>query len=262
MRCAESPTFVFVHGFLGFHKLRLAVFAIDYFRRLEDELRHDEVPFIIPTLPPAGSIEGRARVLAAELARHAGDRLVLIGHSMGGLDSRYLIECLDPARRVQRLVTLGTPHRGSALARWLLSGNGWVQRLAHRRWRQTLAELTPEACQVFNQQVPDRADVQYLSYAGARPATEMPFWLRYGARQVANEEGDNDGLVSVASASWGRFCGTVRADHFELVGWSLGMADRKTSRPFPHLDLYRRIITEAQADRQTHPLISPEVPRW
>jgi triacylglycerol lipase len=255
---AESPTFVFVHGFLGFNELRVVFFDIDYFRRLEDQLRQYHVPFIIPRVPPTGPIEERAQVLAAELARHQGDRFVLVGHSMGGLDSRYLIQHLDPARRVQRLVTLGTPHRGSALARWLLSGNGWLQRFAQRRWRRTLEELTPEACRVFNQQVLDRADVQYLSYAGVRPSAELPFWLRRGARLVTNEEGENDGLVSVSSARWGRFCGTVRADHFELVGWSLGMPDRKTDRPFPHLDLYRQIITAAQTDSQTHPLISPE----
>jgi hypothetical protein len=40
-------------------------------------------------------------------------KLILIGHSMGGLVARYYLECLDGWRDTRRLVTLGTPYRGS-----------------------------------------------------------------------------------------------------------------------------------------------------
>jgi pimeloyl-ACP methyl ester carboxylesterase len=40
-------------------------------------------------------------------------RLILIGHSMGGLVSRYFLECLGGWEYVRTLITLGTPHRGS-----------------------------------------------------------------------------------------------------------------------------------------------------
>jgi hypothetical protein len=40
-------------------------------------------------------------------------KVILIGHSMGGLVSRYYIECLGGWQNVRRLFTLGTPHRGS-----------------------------------------------------------------------------------------------------------------------------------------------------
>lgn len=43
----------------------------------------------------------------------ADAKLVLIGHSMGGLVSRYFIECLDGWKSVRTLLTIGTPHRGS-----------------------------------------------------------------------------------------------------------------------------------------------------
>jgi hypothetical protein len=44
----------------------------------------------------------------------AGDaKLVLVGHSMGGLISRYFLECLDGWRDTRTLVTFGTPYRGS-----------------------------------------------------------------------------------------------------------------------------------------------------
>ncbi len=40
-------------------------------------------------------------------------RVILIAHSMGGLVSRYYIECLNGFENVEALYTLGTPHRGS-----------------------------------------------------------------------------------------------------------------------------------------------------
>jgi hypothetical protein len=43
----------------------------------------------------------------------ADAKLVLIGHSMGGLISRYFLECLGGWKETRTLITLGTPHRGS-----------------------------------------------------------------------------------------------------------------------------------------------------
>ncbi|MEO7725417.1 MAG: hypothetical protein ABIU29_12165 [Chthoniobacterales bacterium] len=70
------------------------------------------------------------RVNARRLESQAGDwlkawraeygtedpKLVLIGHSMGGLVARYYLECLGGWKSTRTLVTLGTPHRGSLSA--------------------------------------------------------------------------------------------------------------------------------------------------
>ena len=39
-------------------------------------------------------------------------KLILVGHSMGGLVARYFLECLEGWRDTRRLVTFGTPYRG------------------------------------------------------------------------------------------------------------------------------------------------------
>lgn len=54
----------------------------------------------------------------------ADARIILIAHSMGGLVSRYFVECLDGWRTVRRLITLGTPHLGSLNALGFLA-NGY-----------------------------------------------------------------------------------------------------------------------------------------
>jgi pimeloyl-ACP methyl ester carboxylesterase len=40
-------------------------------------------------------------------------KLILVGHSMGGLVSRYFLECMEGWKVTKALVTFGTPYRGS-----------------------------------------------------------------------------------------------------------------------------------------------------
>jgi pimeloyl-ACP methyl ester carboxylesterase len=64
-------------------------------------------------------------------------KLVLIGHSMGGLVARYFLECLDGWRDTRMLITFGTPHRGSLNAIDFLV-NGFVKKVGPLK----LADLT------------------------------------------------------------------------------------------------------------------------
>lgn len=65
------------------------------------------------------------REVAAELAdaietvcaETGYERIHVVAHSMGGLVARYYVQCLGGDERVHTLVTLGTPHEGSHLAR-------------------------------------------------------------------------------------------------------------------------------------------------
>lgn len=53
-------------------------------------------------------------------------KVILLAHSMGGLVSRYYLECLDGWRDCRALVTFGTPYRGSVKALGFLA-NGYKQ---------------------------------------------------------------------------------------------------------------------------------------
>lgn len=50
------------------------------------------------------------------LARTGADKVHLVGHSMGGLVSRYAVEVLGLGDRVDNAVTIASPHGGSAFA--------------------------------------------------------------------------------------------------------------------------------------------------
>ena len=69
------------------------------------------------------------------LAQTGADKLVLVGHSMGGLVCRDYL-AIHGGDKVDRLITLATPHQGSQLAalglganaREMEPGSGWLQR--------------------------------------------------------------------------------------------------------------------------------------
>ncbi len=62
--------------------------------------------------------------LAVDLGRHIGriraqtghERVHVVGHSLGGLIARYHVQRQGGDRTIESLVTLGTPHQGTALA--------------------------------------------------------------------------------------------------------------------------------------------------
>ncbi|GLZ44543.1 hypothetical protein Acsp06_07280 [Actinomycetospora sp. NBRC 106375] len=70
---------------------------------------------------------GDIRLAAQELGHHVerlcastgADRVHIVGHSLGGLMARYYVQRLGGDARVDTLVTLGTPHRGSLIAHCL-----------------------------------------------------------------------------------------------------------------------------------------------
>ena len=92
-----------------------------------------------------------ARRIDEVLAQSQTPRLILVGHSMGGLVARAYLR-RHGADKVERLVTLGTPHRGSELARFgcgqnareMRPGSDWLRTLASERPQiETLALYSP-----------------------------------------------------------------------------------------------------------------------
>jgi triacylglycerol lipase len=240
----KNPLIVFVHGILGFEAITLPGLSIHYFRKLEQQLSLLELPILFPKLPAVGTIADRAKQLATFLSPYKEKDIYIIAHSMGGLDSRYFIHNYDPEKRVRVLATVGTPHRGTSLATWFINDTSLIAKIGRSISRPGIFDLTPEACHRFNELVPDRPDVSYLSYAGCRPVSEISPLMRSWARGIQVKEGDNDGQVAVNSATWGAFHEKVRADHLELVGWSCSLNNRKISRPFDHLTFYQEIVRE------------------
>jgi triacylglycerol lipase len=217
---------VLVHGFFGFDRIRMPGVGwtmANYFPKIPELLRSVGNRVLIPTLSPTGGVADRARQLKEFLNRESPDEPVhLFAHSMGGLDSRYMVSCLRMEKRVLTITTLGTPHRGTSFADWGIQKLERVVRPVLEVLTiptQGFYDLTRAECQKFNEVVPDVSGIRYFSVAGrhAGQITQPAWLLPYNI--VYQEEGDNDGVVSVASAKWGEDFEIWDGDHFSLVNW-------------------------------------------
>jgi triacylglycerol lipase len=94
-------------------------------------------PIVISPQPSDASvgIDTLALALAEEIEHQIGPSQAFdfFGFSMGGLIGRYYLQRLGGARRVRRLVTLATPHRGSWTAKLMPSS------------RPALAQMRPDS---------------------------------------------------------------------------------------------------------------------
>ncbi|ODV80329.1 alpha/beta-hydrolase [Suhomyces tanzawaensis NRRL Y-17324] len=256
------------------HKAKRAItriFQLDYWCGIRESLETLGSTVLIGRVPPFGTIEERAKMLDKFIDRecqelrkkeskstihknhshedetfkltHKPIKVNLISHSMGGLDSRYLISRFQDNKnyKVVSLTTISTPHHGSECADFLVglvAKNSYLKKLCP----QSVYELTTTNMEEFNAKVPDNPDVQYFSYG----AKFNPKWFnvfnltwRIMRRQISKREAKslhnasgkkidksplrlaNDGMVSVESSQWGKYLGTLdEVDHLDLINWT------------------------------------------
>jgi len=205
-------------------------------------LRSRGIRAYAPNVAAYNTVEARSsmwlRRIAPILDETRSERIVIIAHSMGGLDARHLIYHEGLHEVVDVLITVSTPHRGSSIANLVLEQPSvvrkWMMEMADWLGTHALEDATANALQAitqltpaylrnsFNPETPDHPDVDYWSFAGhAGKGTDISLdpVLRFLNAYLYEREGPNDGFVSVDSARWGTFCGTVDADHARQVGF-------------------------------------------
>lgn len=91
-------------------------------------LRERRIPFVAVSLEPVlGAIDAYAEPIeAAALRLEAATGLppLIVAHSMGGLAARAWLRRFGGPQRCAGIITIGTPHHGTWLARFAFSRNG------------------------------------------------------------------------------------------------------------------------------------------
>jgi triacylglycerol lipase len=235
--CAAKYPVLLVHGVA----FRDETLSIRYWGTIPSSLEKNGAAVFTGNQQAYGTIKANAEQLKArvnEILRITGSEKVnIIAHSRGGLESRYMISMYGMADKVASLTTLATPHRGSSMADYILKHIADKQMLAviidfyakiigdtSPDSLKSAIELTTYKMKQFNKIVKDSDDVYYQSYACAIDNNfHNPFWKKMYSI-TADKEGGNDGLVSVTSAQWGNFRGVVNCDgkplvtHADIVG--------------------------------------------
>jgi triacylglycerol lipase len=255
-----------VHGILGFREK----FGVEYFRAVAGHLRAQGFVVLVAELDPTQGIEFRGNQLGDQINTSFNSGLLdrtqkthIVAHSMGGLDSRYLLSPVSGKQLVapvRSLTTISTPHQGSPIADLIdrpldlapfphlpFSPAGNTLELALNELGISLdglRDLTTVSCQTFSAKCANHPLVAYFSVAGSGRVGFAPTasaLLLFHHFIFASTGKPNDGLVTIDSANWGTFDPvTWPADHAEEVGYNL---DNLVLPPaFPYLAHLDRII--------------------
>jgi triacylglycerol lipase len=161
------------------------------------------------------------------------EKVNIIAHSKGGLDSRFFIWKYDYGDKVASLTTISTPHHGSVIAD-MVQGLKTLHTKAAEKSLEDLGklykdtypdpytvgyELTTGNMRDFNRIVTMDDRVYYQSiYSTMSKASDDPI-LAAGYEYIKKVAGENDGLVSEYSARWGNNIIKIdgRISHFQII---------------------------------------------
>ena len=264
---------VLAHGIFGFDKIG----PIDYFNGIEEHLKdkHNASVFTAK-VSPAGGIKERGVKLRQEIINAIDNQNAypcfnpdapthIIAHSMGGLDSRYILSpgnIQNIGHLITSLTTISTPHRGSPLADLFFLGfnpiidfsKSWInvdkvmKSLSDLGIKKDgLHDLTTEAMHKFNQEYEDNPNVSYFWTAGIGRdrfiKTSIILYPTHTYIWYVTQE-KNDGAVTLSSANRGEAIGVPwYADHFDQVGHDLNLLYGKPKN-FDYLAKYDEIIAK------------------
>ena len=160
------------------------------------------------------------------LEKTGKEKVNIIAHSKGGLDSKYMITELGMEDKVASLTTLCTPHKGSIVASWIWKLPKFIKRIiaAHINffYKHFMGDKFPDAmgaCEELlyvdesEQTLEFSAKIYCQSYSSSMKNARDCFIMALPMKMTKHFQNvDNDGLVSVESAKFSNY----RGDAFDF----------------------------------------------
>ena len=235
--CKTKYPILFVHGVF----FRDSEF-VNYWGRVPDELKRNGAVIYYGKHSSALSVSDSAKELVArieEIVEDSGcEKVNIIAHSKGGLDSRYAISVLGASKYVASLTTINTPHKGCEFADYLIEHtskefknnlaktyNSTMKKLGEKNpdFLSAVNDLTSSNVKELNKKMNMVDGVYYKSVGSVlSKATSGRFPLNLTFNFVKLFDGKNDGLVGINSFKYG--------DDFTLL-------DINSNRGISHADV-------------------------
>lgn len=217
--CACKYPILMVHGVF----FRDSNF-FNYWGRVPDELEKNGAKVFYGNQQSAASVDECGREIAErinQIRQETGcEKVNIIAHSKGGLDSRMAMAKYGMEPYVASLTTINTPHRGCEFADYLLSkiGEKYQAKVAsmyesalrkvgdpNPNFIAAVTDLTSSACARLNQEMPYPQGVFCQSFGSKlNGVTSGQFPLNFSTLLVGHFDGPNDGLVGEKSFRWGQ----------------------------------------------------------
>jgi len=279
------PMAVFFHGLntFGDDLLHLGPVTMGRMDRyLAPAMQEKGVHFISVEKVGDGSPESQADWALTWLQKNApeirGKEISLLGNSIGGLVARALTKKLREQPKVldvsvKKIVTWGTPHRGTIAADLTEHLSQKFPRL-YPQLTAALAKIdyhvdsksstfqvySPRSMEKFNLAHPIHSETPEFSLLCSVPAAEVSpyFWTLYPhlhgtsfsslAKDYVNGDrsfSPSDGFVPNGSQAWGQELGPYRLDHFVQMGFTQLLPTR-SRRNFAKLEFQKLAADLAQ----------------
>jgi len=224
---------VLVHGIIAHDRGG----KVHFWGRIPEVLQQKGVRVFLGNTDAWGRYESNAEILKATiemvLRETNSEKVNIIAHSKGGLDSRYLIWKHDFGDKVASLTTISTPHYGAELADLIYKQEKFhseTNKKALARFGEAYGDINPDMYNVnyqlttenlknFNEKVINDDRVFYQSmYTTMNRGFDEPIF-RYSYWYIKRVRGANDGLVSEYSAKWGDNVTKIsnRISHAEIL---------------------------------------------
>lgn len=255
--CKTRYPILMVHG-VGFRDLKY----FNYWGRIPKELIRCGATVYYGNQEAFGRVEYNAedikkRIL--QIVEETGcEKVNIIAHSKGGLDSRYAAGELGMAPYIASLTTICTPHHGSQIADEANSlPDSFYRRVAKffdNRFRSfgdnnpdfygACHQFTAEYAKEFNEKYPAPEGVYCQSYASVMK-NMWSFGILMFPYLILRKYGENDGLVTAESAKWENFRGVFRNKYCRGISHG-DMIDlkREDFRGFDPVQKYVEIVGE------------------
>ena len=218
------------------------------FGRIEKILKSQGYEVYTSRTDGFGTIENNAEQLKNQIYEilqiHGVDKVNIIAHSKGGLDSRYMIEKLGMENSVASLTTICSPHKGSKLATKLYSFPKPLLKFVAfwiNFWYRIFGDKHPNSLEVLRQlkEIPQEQYedavtckcVYSQSYSAIMKRGRDDFVMGIPLKiSLRAEQSPTDGIVSVESSKWGEYRGNCldeSVSHSQIIDFMAGKKKRQ-----------------------------------
>jgi len=188
-----------------------------------------------------GSYESNAKILKSSiekiLLKEKTEKVNIIAHSKGGIDSRYLIWNYGFDDKVASLTTISTPHHGSALADFIYNKEAFHSETVKKilavfgklygdinpDLRTVTCQLTTNKMKDFNTHIEENKNVYYQSLYTTMKNSFDDIMFYHSHKYLKNISGENDGFVNENSAKWGENVYKIEGaiSHAEILDYKM-----------------------------------------
>ena len=208
---------VLVHGIIAHDRAKY----FNFWGRIPKTLNQKGISVFTGNTDSWGSCESNAKILKDNIEKilleTKTEKVNIISHSKGGIDSRYLIWNYNFGEKIASLTTISTPHHGSELADLLFNRNLFNSEIAKKALDifgklygdknpdlyDVNRQLTTNRMKEFNENIKMDEKVYCQSLYTTMKNSLDDLMFAGSHRYLKNIIGENDGMVCEYSAKWG-----------------------------------------------------------